>query len=59
MDIGGCLRRIGKMAKEINYFETYTFGDFPYYQPYPVYSVSESSGFLLSDLSADGKQPEI
>lgn len=30
------------MAKEINYFETYTFGDFPYYQPYPVYSVSES-----------------
>lgn len=23
------------------------------------YSVSESSGFLLSDLSADGKQPEI
>lgn len=42
MDIGGCLRRIRKMAKEINYFETYTFGDFPYYQPYPVYSVSES-----------------
>lgn len=27
--------------KELDYFEVYTFSDIPYYQPYPVYSVSE------------------
>lgn len=35
-------RIIMAKKKEINYFEVYTFADIPYYQPYPVYTVSEN-----------------
>lgn len=33
---------MAKKKKEINYLETFIFSDFPYHQPYPVYTVSEA-----------------